>query len=110
MDKPGPTFVYIGVKGANKCRVYRFTPSVPGGSRNPAPTRSLSTPDRRSRGLASVVTSAVAGKLLARGIATIALNVRSDNHHAIRAYERLGFERYCEYQEAIVVQGLTVTV
>jgi GNAT superfamily N-acetyltransferase len=66
--------------------------------------------DSRSRGLASAVTSAVAGELLERGISTIALNVRSDNLAAVRVYERLGFARYCEYQEALVAHYLSVTV
>src|SRR6185436_10722711 len=56
-------------------------------------------PDRRGRGLASAVTSAVARDLLHMGIATVVLNVREDNHPAIHVYERLGFERYCSYFE-----------
>ena len=38
--------------------------------------------------------------LLADGIETIALNVRSDNAAAIRAYTRLGFEPVTPYWEA----------
>ena len=58
--------------------------------------------DRRARGLASVVTGAVAGELRRLGIATIALNVRSDNRGAVRVYERLGFTRYCGYWEGLM--------
>jgi len=66
--------------------------------------------DRRGRGLGSAVTSAVAGELRTMGLRTIALNVRTDNHAAVRVYERLGFERYCEYQEARLVYGRSATV
>jgi GNAT superfamily N-acetyltransferase len=56
-------------------------------------------PDRRGRGLGTAVTSAVTHELMRTGIATIVLNVLEDNHPAIRVYQRLGFERYCEYYE-----------
>jgi GNAT superfamily N-acetyltransferase len=49
-------------------------------------------PDHRGRGLASAVTGAVAGELLARGALDVALNVRDDNAPAIAAYSRLGFQ------------------
>jgi len=57
--------------------------------------------DRRSRGLASRVTSAVAAQILRSGVARIALNVNRHNTPAIRVYERLGFTRYCEYCEGL---------
>jgi GNAT superfamily N-acetyltransferase len=56
-------------------------------------------PDRRGRGLAAAVTSAVVRDLIHMGIATIVLNVREDNHPAVHVYERLGFRRYCTYFE-----------
>jgi GNAT superfamily N-acetyltransferase len=56
-------------------------------------------PDRRGRGLATAVTSAVVRDLIDLGIATIVLNVREDNCPAVRVYERLGFQRYCTYFE-----------
>jgi GNAT superfamily N-acetyltransferase len=49
-------------------------------------------PDHRGRGLATAVTGAVAGELLARGALDVALNVRDDNTSAIAAYSRLGFQ------------------
>jgi ribosomal protein S18 acetylase RimI-like enzyme len=55
--------------------------------------------DRRGRGLASRVTSAVAGELLRGGLKTIALNVSHANPAAQRVYERLGFRRYCAFYE-----------
>jgi len=57
--------------------------------------------DRRGRGLGTHVTSAVTGHLLAMPLATIVLNVREHNRAAIRMYERLGFQTYCRYDEAI---------
>jgi GNAT superfamily N-acetyltransferase len=60
--------------------------------------------DRRGRGLAGVVSGAVTAELVGLGISTVALNVRTDNIRAIRAYERLGYVRYCEYDEALVVR------
>jgi predicted GNAT family acetyltransferase len=57
--------------------------------------------DRRGRGLGTHVTSAVTSHLLAMPLATIVLNVREHNRAAIRVYERLGFQTYCRYDEAI---------
>jgi ribosomal protein S18 acetylase RimI-like enzyme len=53
----------------------------------------------RGRGLASAVTSAVARELIERGTRIIALNVRSENHGAIRVYERLGFQLHTRFFE-----------
>jgi ribosomal protein S18 acetylase RimI-like enzyme len=55
--------------------------------------------DRRGRGLAAVVTSAVVRHALQRGATTIVLNVAYDNGPAQRLYERLGFEVYCRFVE-----------
>jgi len=58
-------------------------------------------PAYRSRGYAARCTSAVAAALLADGTDTIVLNVDETNGVAIRVYERLGFEKYCEFVEGI---------
>jgi len=55
--------------------------------------------DRRGRGLGRAVTHAVTAELLRRGLRTVALNVRQDNAAAIRAYESLGYRRYCPFYE-----------
>jgi predicted GNAT family acetyltransferase len=55
--------------------------------------------DCRGRGLASVVTSAVVAEAFGRCAETVVLNVRQTNDAARRVYERLGFERYCEFVE-----------
>ena len=55
--------------------------------------------DRRGRGLAARVTSAVATHALNQGVATIVLNVGQHNTVARRVYERLGFTAYCDFLE-----------
>ncbi len=55
--------------------------------------------DRRGRGLAGALTSAVAAELARIGIRTIGLNVIQSNTTAIRVYERLGFFRHCPFIE-----------
>jgi GNAT superfamily N-acetyltransferase len=57
--------------------------------------------DRRGRGLAGRVTSAVVNELRRLGIPLIALNVSQTNAPAIRVYERLGFTRHCAYHEGL---------
>ena len=59
--------------------------------------------DCRGRGFGAQVSSAVTAELQRLGLRTVALNVVESNATAMRMYERLGFERYCEYQEAIAV-------
>jgi len=60
--------------------------------------------DRRGRGLAAQTTAAVVGELLRREIGTIILNVSQTNGVAERVYERLGFRRYCAYDEGSVAR------
>jgi GNAT superfamily N-acetyltransferase len=55
--------------------------------------------DRRGRGLAARVTSAVVENAIARGVTTTVLNVAPPNEGARRVYERLGFETYCRFVE-----------
>jgi GNAT superfamily N-acetyltransferase len=57
--------------------------------------------DRRSRGYATFVTSAVSSHLLRAGIKTILLNVREENAPAIRVYDRLGYQPHCRYFEIV---------
>jgi len=57
--------------------------------------------DRRGRGLSTCVTSAVTAALVSMRLPTIVLNVRADNAPAIRVYERLGFQHYCPFIEAV---------
>jgi len=59
--------------------------------------------DRRGRGLGAQVSGAVTAELLWMGLRTVVLNVDESNAAAIRVYERLGFERYCEYREGIAI-------
>jgi ribosomal protein S18 acetylase RimI-like enzyme len=55
-------------------------------------------PDYRGQGLATVATAALCKQLRER-VAHISLNVHRENTSAIRAYERLGFERVAVYGE-----------
>jgi ribosomal protein S18 acetylase RimI-like enzyme len=55
--------------------------------------------DRRGRGLAAAVTSAVAAELRRMAISTIVLNIVDTNHAARRVYERIGFREYCRFYE-----------
>ena len=57
--------------------------------------------DRRGRGLAARVTSAVTAALVEMRLRTIALNVNQQNALAARVYERLGYERYCAFHEGV---------
>jgi predicted GNAT family acetyltransferase len=57
--------------------------------------------DRRGRGLAARVTSAVVNELLPMGIDIIALNVNQRNVSAIKVYGRLGFACYAEFIEGV---------
>lgn len=61
--------------------------------------------DRRGRGLAARTTSTVTAELWRMGLRTIALNVAQQNTAAIRAYERVGFARYCPFYEGLAVRG-----
>ena len=56
-------------------------------------------PAYRGRGYAARCTSAVVSALLADDIDTIVLNVDESNLPAIRIYQRLGFEKHCEFVE-----------
>jgi ribosomal protein S18 acetylase RimI-like enzyme len=60
--------------------------------------------DRRGRGLGARVTAAVTAELLRQGLRTIALNVHEHNAAAIRVYERLGFVRYCTFNEGLAIR------
>jgi len=57
--------------------------------------------DRRGRGFGAQVSGAVTAGLLTLGVRTVALNVGQSNAAAARIYQRLGFEKYCEYREGL---------
>jgi ribosomal protein S18 acetylase RimI-like enzyme len=61
--------------------------------------------DRRRRGLASRVTSAVVSDALLRNLPTVALNVDQRNAAARRVYERLGFKRHCDFVEGLALRA-----
>lgn len=55
-------------------------------------------PAYRGQGLARVVTSAVTADLLAAGL-DVVLNVQENNDHALRIYQRLGYQIHCRFFE-----------
>jgi GNAT superfamily N-acetyltransferase len=55
-------------------------------------------PEQRGKGLGKIVTARLCQKLL-ESVATIGLNVKSDNESAIRLYKNLGFEVTNTYYE-----------
>lgn len=59
----------------------------------------FTAPGQRGKGLATLVTGTVAQALLEAGINRIVLNVKQDNIRAIRIYQRLGFNIYCNFIE-----------
>ena len=61
-------------------------------------------PDHRQRGLAGVLTTAVARELRRMGASTVVLNVVSDNVAARRVYRRIGFDEYCHYLDGNAVR------
>jgi RimJ/RimL family protein N-acetyltransferase len=60
--------------------------------------------DRRGRGLAGSVTAAVSAELVSLGCITVVLNVKQDNEPAIRAYERIGYRKYCPFKEGVALR------
>ena len=56
------------------------------------------TPDRRGRGLAVVVVEELLAWAAEQGATTAYLQVRGDNHVALRLYERLGFASHHAYR------------
>ena len=53
--------------------------------------------DRRGHGLGRIVTTAVLDAV--KGVKTVGLNVRADNHAALHLYESIGFVRHCPFFE-----------
>ena len=60
--------------------------------------------DRRGKGLAGCLTSAVTRELLRMDIRVVGLNVSQRNSAAIRVYERLGCVTHCEFVEGPAVR------
>ena len=58
--------------------------------------------DRRGRGYAAAVTSAVTNELLQMKLRTIVLSVNQRREGAIHLYERLGYSRYCAFCEGVI--------
>lgn len=65
----------------------------------------MTRPDQRGQGLATVVTSAVIGELIDRGVRTVGLSVGRANAAAIRVYEKLGFRKHAPFHEGVAVRS-----
>lgn len=61
-------------------------------------------PRARGRGLGASVTASVVHALIDAGIEHIGLNVKLDNHAAIKCYERLGFSICALYDEYMLTR------
>ena len=57
--------------------------------------------DRRGRGYAAALTSAVTNELLRMNLPTVVLSVKQHNTAAIHVYEQLGYSRYCAFCEGV---------
>jgi RimJ/RimL family protein N-acetyltransferase len=64
----------------------------------------MTHPAYRSRGLATVVTTAVCEELLDRDIKLIGLSVSRSNEAAIRVYEKIGFKRHVPFYEGTAIR------
>ena len=93
--------VYYGIRENEACVAVAGTHVVAAGEGVGCLGNIYTRRDRRGRGLSTQVTSAVTAHLSTMPLRTIALNVRENNPAAIRVYERLGFQRYCGYMEAV---------
>jgi ribosomal protein S18 acetylase RimI-like enzyme len=59
----------------------------------------VTRPEARGQGHGTIVSQAVTESLLARGFELIVLNVRRENHAAIRIYHKLGYYRTGDFIE-----------
>ena len=57
--------------------------------------------NRRGRGYAAAMTSAVTNELLRMNLPTVVLSVNQHNTAAIHVYEQLGYSRYCAFCEGV---------
>ena len=59
-------------------------------------------PDFRGQGLGTAVTARLCRELHRAGIERVGLNVKADNHSAIKCYEKQGFSRVADYGEYLL--------
>lgn len=71
--------------------------------RNAEIAKVMTHPDARGRGLARSLVVALVDDARAAGVETLVLDVRGNNHGAIRMYESLGFETYGRLPDFIAV-------
>jgi ribosomal protein S18 acetylase RimI-like enzyme len=69
----------------------------------------LTAPEARGRGYATAITAALVSTLFEQQFSVVVLIVFEDNSHAIRIYQRLGFQTHHQLLtgKAILSQGRT---
>jgi len=92
--------VFYGVRRMGKLVAAAGTHLVSPASGVAAVGNVLTQPQQREQGLATLVTSQVTAELLREGLMVV-LNVQADNIAAIRVYQKLGYEKHCEFIESL---------
>ncbi|MHB8958436.1 MAG: GNAT family N-acetyltransferase [Candidatus Limnocylindrales bacterium] len=93
--------VYFGVRVAGRLVAAAGTHVISREARMGVVGNVMTHAEYRNRGLAKAVTSAVTAELL-RYCDDVVLNVRSDNPPAIAAYQALGYEEHCRFEERLI--------
>ncbi len=96
--------VFYGLFEADRLVAVAGTHIVSDSERVGALGNVMTHPAYRSRGLATLATSAVCQDLLDRSIEMIGLSVGRSNEPAIRVYEKLGFKRYVPFYEGTAIR------
>lgn len=92
--------VFYGVRVLGRLAAAAGTHLVSQAQRVAAVGNVFTHPQYRGQGLGTLVTSCVTEELLGRGLLVV-LNVEEGNAPAIRVYEKLGYERHCEFVECL---------
>jgi ribosomal protein S18 acetylase RimI-like enzyme len=95
------TGVFYGVREQGRLTAAAGTHLVSSGAGVAAIGNIYTLRSKRGNGLGRRVTAAVLAETRMRGIPTIGLNVAQTNLSAVRLYEGLGFQKYCQFFEGL---------